>query len=97
MPGRRRAPMPASRASVGRARAGCPVTAGERPGRILPGRPGPGPEHRRFPRLRHIGEPKTGTTFLQDVLWGNQSWLAARGVVLPGYSHRDHSAPPGPA
>ena len=39
----------------------------------------------------HIGEPKTGTTFLQDVMWGNRSWLAARGIVLPGYSHQDHS------
>ena len=39
----------------------------------------------------HIGEPKTGTTFLQDVMWGNRSWLAAQGVVLPGYSHQDHS------
>ncbi len=39
----------------------------------------------------HLGEPKTGTTFLQDVMWGNRSWLAARGVVLPGYSHQDHS------
>lgn len=39
----------------------------------------------------HIGEPKTGTTFLQDVMWGNRSWLAAQGVLLPGYSHQDHS------
>jgi hypothetical protein len=39
----------------------------------------------------HIGEPKTGTTFLQDVMWGNRSRLAAQGVVLPGYSHQDHS------
>jgi hypothetical protein len=38
----------------------------------------------------HIGEPKTGTTFLQDVLWGNRQVLAARGVVLPGYNRRDH-------
>jgi hypothetical protein len=39
----------------------------------------------------HIGEPKTGTTFLQDVMWLNRSWLADRGVVLPGFSHQDHS------
>lgn len=39
----------------------------------------------------HIGEPKTGTTFLQDVMWGNRPLLAAQGVVLPGYSHQDHS------
>ena len=39
----------------------------------------------------HIGEPKTGTTFLQDVMWGNRSWLAGHGIILPGYSHQDHS------
>ncbi len=38
----------------------------------------------------HVGEPKTGTTFLQDVLWGNRPVLAARGIVLPGYNQRDH-------
>lgn len=38
----------------------------------------------------HVGEPKTGTTFLQDVLWGNRLALAARGIVLPGYNQRDH-------
>jgi hypothetical protein len=46
----------------------------------------------RFPRIYlHVGEPKTGTTFLQDALWENRSWLAARGVLLPGYGHQDHS------
>ncbi len=39
----------------------------------------------------HIGEPKTGTTFLQDALWGNRARLAARGLQLPGYASRDHS------
>jgi len=39
----------------------------------------------------HIGEPKTGTTFLQDVLWANRPVLAARGIMLPGYNRRDHS------
>src|SRR5450755_148680 len=38
----------------------------------------------------HIGEPKTGTTFLQQVLWRNRSELAARGVVLPGHHPQDH-------
>ena len=38
----------------------------------------------------HIGEPKTGTTFLQDILWDNRSVLAVRGIVLPGYNRRDH-------
>ncbi len=39
----------------------------------------------------HIGEPKTGTSFLQRALWGNRARLAAQGVTLPGYSHRDHN------
>jgi hypothetical protein len=44
------------------------------------------------PRLYlHIGEPKTGTTFVQETLWENRAKLAARGVLLPGYSDRDHS------
>src|SRR4051812_20985642 len=30
----------------------------------------------------HIGPPKTGTTYLQDVLWRNQRSLAGRGVVV---------------
>jgi hypothetical protein len=46
----------------------------------------------RSPRIYlHIGEPKTGTTFLQDALWGNRGQLAAQGLQLPGYSDRDHS------
>jgi hypothetical protein len=32
----------------------------------------------------HIGEPKTGTTYLQHVLWRNRSELAVSGVMLPG-------------
>ena len=39
----------------------------------------------------HIGEPKTGTSFVQRSLWNNRARLAARGVLLPGYSHRDHN------
>lgn len=39
----------------------------------------------------HVGEPKTGTTFIQHVLFENRGRLAARGVVLPGYTRRDHS------
>ena len=38
----------------------------------------------------HIGEPKTGTTFLQQVMWRNRGELAARGVVLPGHHPQDH-------
>jgi hypothetical protein len=48
-----------------------------------------------FPAARpavvlHIGEPKTGTTFLQQVMWGNRAELAAQGVVLPGHHAQDH-------
>ena len=39
----------------------------------------------------HIGEPKTGTSFLQHALWSNRAQLAAQGVVLPGYSHGGHA------
>ena len=39
----------------------------------------------------HIGEPKTGTTFLQELIWANRALLAERGVVLPGYDRFDHS------
>src|SRR5690348_8216275 len=38
----------------------------------------------------HIGEPKTGTTFLQQIMWGNRAELAAHGVVLPGHHPQDH-------
>jgi len=38
----------------------------------------------------HIGEPKTGTTFLQQVMWRNRTELAAQGVVLPGHHPQDH-------
>lgn len=39
----------------------------------------------------HIGEPKTGTSFLQRALWSNRAQLASQGVVLPGYSHGGHA------
>jgi hypothetical protein len=39
----------------------------------------------------HIGEPKTGTTFLQRAMWGNRARLARQGVLLPGYKRQDHS------
>ena len=38
----------------------------------------------------HIGEPKTGTTSLQQVMWRNRADLAAQGVVLPGHHPQDH-------
>jgi hypothetical protein len=39
----------------------------------------------------HIGEPKTGTSFLQHALWSNRAQLRAQGVVLPGYSSGGHA------
>ena len=46
----------------------------------------------RRPRIYvHIGEPKTGTTFLQRALWSNRARLAAQGILLPGYEGRDHN------
>lgn len=38
----------------------------------------------------HVGAPKTGTTFLQGVLWSNRETLADRGVWLPGTRPNDH-------
>src|ERR1044072_2231107 len=32
----------------------------------------------------HIGSPKTGTTFLQEVLWTNRDALREAGVKYPG-------------
>lgn len=31
----------------------------------------------------HIGPPKTGTTYLQDILWRNRSTLGERGLTVP--------------
>jgi hypothetical protein len=38
----------------------------------------------------HIGLPKTGTTYLQGILWENRERLRGEGVVLPGRGHREH-------
>ena len=32
----------------------------------------------------HVGTPKTGTTYLQDVLWRNRALLRERDVLVPG-------------
>jgi len=49
-------------------------------------------EDSRAPRVcLHIGEPKTGTSYLQSSLWSNRARLAAQGVTLPGYNHQDHN------
>lgn len=33
--------------------------------------------------ILHVGAPKTGTTYLQDLLWGNADVLAGQGIHLP--------------
>lgn len=38
----------------------------------------------------HVGLPKTGTTYLQSVLWNNRTRLAEQGVLFPGRSRRQH-------
>jgi hypothetical protein len=38
----------------------------------------------------HVGLPKTGTTYLQTLLWHNRDELRRQGVLLPGRSGRDH-------
>ncbi|CAA9342030.1 MAG: hypothetical protein AVDCRST_MAG29-1637 [uncultured Nocardioidaceae bacterium] len=37
----------------------------------------------------HIGPPKTGTSFIQSVLFGNKQRLAGQGVLVPGRSQGD--------
>ena len=38
----------------------------------------------------HIGLPKTGTTYLQSILWKHKASLAEAGLLLPGRNHRHH-------
>lgn len=38
----------------------------------------------------HVGLPKTGTTYLQTLLWNNEAELRRQGVLLPGESVREH-------
>lgn len=38
----------------------------------------------------HIATPKTGTTYLQSILWSNRKRLRKAGVLLPGKNRRDH-------
>lgn len=38
----------------------------------------------------HIGLPKTATTYLQTILWGNREVLEAQGVRLPGVARYEH-------
>lgn len=38
----------------------------------------------------HVGIPKTGTTFLQTVMWRNRDVLRSQGVLYPGRNRMDH-------
>jgi hypothetical protein len=38
----------------------------------------------------HIGLPKTGTSYLQSILWPQRERLRELGVLLPGRERRDH-------
>ncbi len=38
----------------------------------------------------HVGLPKTGTTYLQTILWNNRDELKRQGVLLPGFGPRQH-------
>jgi hypothetical protein len=67
------------------------LTSGDRPGRVTAARHGSRRAGDGPPRIYlHIGEPKAGTTFLQQTMWRNRARLAARGIVLPGHYPEDH-------
>lgn len=38
----------------------------------------------------HVGSPKTGTTFLQQVLWSQRAIAESQGLQLPGERFNDH-------
>ncbi|MBD8870254.1 hypothetical protein [Nocardioides donggukensis] len=38
----------------------------------------------------HVGLPKTGTTYLQSILWEHRAVLADQDVLLPGFGPRQH-------
>jgi hypothetical protein len=38
----------------------------------------------------HVGTPKTGTTYLQSMIWANKPTLRAQGLLLPLERLRDH-------
>ncbi|MCL2613082.1 MAG: hypothetical protein FWD95_07580 [Nocardioidaceae bacterium] len=38
----------------------------------------------------HIGLPKTGTTYLQTLVWSNRDAVQEAGLLLPGRERRDH-------
>src|SRR3954451_8808738 len=89
--GRGTPPQPAAgragRPGAGAARAdGGPGPGAHRPGdREVPG------QHLMVRRVFvHIGLPKTATTYLQTILWGNRAEVRRHGLLLPGKERRDH-------
>ncbi len=38
----------------------------------------------------HVGLPKTGTSYLQTILWSNRPALRGAGLLVPGRERRDH-------
>ncbi len=62
------------------------VDGGSRPAPTQPGPPVPAPG----PVYLHIGAPKTGTTFLQDVMWHHRDQLADAGVRFSRRRYGDH-------
>jgi hypothetical protein len=42
------------------------------------------------PIFLHVGLPKSGTTFLQDMLRQHRPWLRREGLLYPYDGHRDH-------
>lgn len=38
----------------------------------------------------HVGLPKTGTSYLQTILWAHRDRLRAAGLLVPGRERRDH-------
>lgn len=40
----------------------------------------------------HLGAPKSGTSYLQQILWGNEQRLADHGVLLPGNRQAHYEA-----
>jgi hypothetical protein len=50
------------------------------------------PADRRRRVVLHIGAPKTGTTYLQAMLWANRRTLLEQDVFLPGRDQSDHFA-----
>lgn len=42
--------------------------------------------------ILHVGAPKTGTSYIEVILWGQQDRLAEDGIWMPGNRREDHDA-----